>query len=268
MMTIRNQRWALRRTRRDLDELDGESRARLQSLISEARFVILPTSEAIRLVESRLAPGTVRLGVSCTAGLGIDQTVAVAEILAARGYDVTPHLAARQISTPGRLDEILRRLRRRSIGRVLVVEGRRGGPGAFRGSARLLAAMHDHPDVPPTIGIAGYPDGHPSHEPAELTERLLERSNFASFVSARLSLDPGRLLGWLTEMRLRGLELPVEAGVAGAVEFPAACRSADFPPVPRPGWRAPSNSMNSLPRSLLSLDRIGDGRRGTARPDL
>ena len=216
-MTIGSQRRASRKARRALDELDSESRARLQRLISEARFVIVPTSEAISLVESRLTPGTVRLGVSGTAELGIDQTVAVAEILAAKGFDVTPHLPARHISTPAHLDEILRRLRRRSIDRVLVVEGRRGGPGAFPDAARLLAAMHEHPDVPSDIGIAGHPNGHPAHDPAELTERLLERSRLASFVSTRVSLHPVRLLGWLTEMRLRGLELPIEAGVPGAV---------------------------------------------------
>ena len=103
------------------------------------------------------------------------------------------------------------------MGRVLVVEGRDGGRGAFPDSARLLAAMHDHLERPSDVGIAGHPDGHPAHDAAELAERLLERSVFASFVSTRLSLNPVRLLGWLAEMRVRGLDIPVEAGVPGAV---------------------------------------------------
>ena len=115
------------------------------------------------------------------------------------------------------LEGILRRLRMRSLGRVLVVDGHDGVRGAFPDSARLLAAMHEHPDVPPEIGIAGHPDGHADHGPVELAERLLERSVLATFVSTRLSLNPSRLLGWVAEMRLRGLELPIEAGVPGAV---------------------------------------------------
>ena len=217
MMTVGSQRRARRRVKRSVDELDSDSRARLRRFASGARFVILPTSEAIPLVESRLTPGTVGLSVACTAGLGIDQTIAVSEVLAARGYEVTPHLAARQIRTPRHLEGILRRLRMRSLGRGLVVEGYDGSRGAFPDSARLLAAMHEHPDVPPEIGIAGHPDGHADHEPVELAERLLERSVLATFVSTRLSLNPSRLLGWVAEMRVRGLELPIEAGVPGAV---------------------------------------------------
>jgi methylenetetrahydrofolate reductase (NADPH) len=258
MTTIGSRRRDWRRARRALEELDGESRARLQRLISEARFVLLPTSEAIGLVESRLPPGTVRLGVACTAGLGVDQTVAVAEVLAAKGYDVTPHLAARQIRTPGHLAEILRRLRRRSIHRVLVVEGRQGGPGAFPDLGRLLAAMHDHRDVPVEIGIAGHPGGHPGHDPAELTERLLERSVLASFVSTRLSLDPDRLLGWLTEMRLRGLDLPVEAGVPGAVgldELLAEDPSLVLPERRRATRYDPTRMMIDLARQPV-IDRL------------
>ncbi len=217
MTTVGSERRARRRARRSVDELDAGGRERLQQFISGARFVVLPTSEAITLVESRLAPGTVALAVSCTAGLGVDQTVAVSEVLAAKGYDVTPHLAARQIRTPRHLDEILRRLRKRSLGRVLVVEGRQGRPGAFPDSARLLEAMLDHPDAPSEIGIAGHPDGHPDHDRLALTERLLKRAVFASFVSTRLTLNPVRLLGWVAEMRVRGLDIPVEVGVPGAV---------------------------------------------------
>jgi len=219
MTMIGSQRRSRRRVRRSVDELDNESRARLRNFISGARLVVIPTSEALGLVESRLAPGTVPLAVACVAGLGIDQTIAVAEVLAAKGYDVTPHLAARQITTPRHLDDILLRLRRRAVDRVLVVEGRDGSSSAFRHSARLLAVMSDHPNAPSSVGIAGHPEGHPGHDTAELTGSLLERAGFASFVSTRLSLNPVRLLGWLAEMRVRGLSIPVEAGVPGCVNL-------------------------------------------------
>lgn len=213
MIVMGGARRTRRRSRRSVSELDLEGRARLQRLVTTARLVVMPTSEAISRIESRLAPGTVALGVACATGLGVDQTVAVSEVLAAKGYDVTPHLSAREISTPRHLNEILQRLARRSLRRVLVVRGRGGSARAFPTVTQLLEEMRDHPIAPEHIGIAANHEASGERRAA----RLLERAANAGFVSTRAVLDPGQLLAWVAEMRVRGLGLPIEAGVPGVI---------------------------------------------------
>ena len=203
-----------RRNRRSIGELDSPSRTRLRGLLDRSRLVVEPTSEIISLVESRIPPGAVGLAVACTDGLGVDQTIAVSEVLASRGHQVTAHLAARQIRTRRHLDETLQRLARRAITRILVVRGRTETSGAFETAGELLDAIHSHRDAPSEIGIVGHPGGIADIDRERLARRLLALATHATYVStAATTPSPEQLLRWLAEMRVRGLELPVEAGV-------------------------------------------------------
>ncbi len=265
MMVIGSERRAQRRNRRSIDDLDSEGRARLRRLLAGARLVVLPTSEAIPRVESRLAPGAVPLAVAATAELGIDQTIAVAEVLAARGYDVTPHLAARQIRTERHLDEILLRLAQRGISRVFVVQGRQDETGAFPTSLELLQAMTDHRHPPPEVGVAGYPEGHHRVESEQLTDSLLARASHCTFVSTQVCLNPSRLLRWLSEMRVRGLEVPVEIGLPGVVQLDRLRRRApgNVAGIPAPRrrgteWYDPTGLVAELAVQPV-VDRLGVG---------
>lgn len=261
-MVVGSQRRAQRRNRRSIDDLDAAGRTRLQELLASARLALLPTSEAIPSLEARLSPGAVALAVTCTAELGIDQTIAVSEVLAARGYDVTPHIAARQVRTGRHLDEILLRLARRGITRVFVVQGRQSTAGAFPTSLGLLEAMQGHPQSPAEVGVAGYPDGHHRVDRDRLTAGLLARAGYAGFVSTQVSLHPARLLGWLAEMRVRGLSLPVELGIPGVVQLDRLRRQdpglAAVVPAGRgrnPAWYDPTGLVAALADQAV-MDRL------------
>lgn len=216
-MVVDSDRRVQRRNRRSIEDLDGDSRIRLRRLLERSRLVVLPSSEIIPLVESRNPPGSAALAVACTDALGVDQTIAVAEVLAARGYDVTPHLAARQFRTKRHLDETLQRLARRSINRILVVRGREKTSGPLATAGDLLEAIEQHDNVPAEVGIAGYPEGLADVDRERLAERLLALSSHATYVSTQVTLSPERLLRWIAEMRVRGLELPIEVGIPGVV---------------------------------------------------
>ncbi len=257
-MVIGSERRAQRRNRRSIDDLDAESRTRLRRLVTGSRLVAMPTSEVIGLVESRFAPGTVSLAVTCTHGLGLDQTIAVSEVLAARGYDVTPHLAAWQTRTPRHLDEILRRLARRAIDRVFVIRGRAGQPGSFPTSRHLLEAIRQHPDAPAEIGIAGYPEGFDDVDRERLAGRLLDRTAHATYVSTAVSLSPERVLRWVAEMRVRGLELPIEVGIPGVVRMGEIRQQAAGTPYSRKRaseWYDPTLFVAQL-AGLAVVDRL------------
>lgn len=260
-MVIGSNRRAQRRNRRLIDELDPDGRARLRRLLNSSRLMLIPTSEVIPLVESRFAPGSVSLAVACTESLGLDQTIAVSEVLAARGYDVTPHLAARQIRTDRHLDEILRRLARRAIDRVFVIRGRAGHPGPFQAALALLKAINAHPAAPAEVGITGHPEGLGDVDGDRLAGRLLERAAHATFVSTDVSLSPEGVLRWVAEMRVRGLELPIEVGIPGVVRPSEIGRQGADPSSSRQriaGWYDPTPFITRL-AGLSVVDRLEIG---------
>ena len=71
------------------------------------------------------------------------------------------------------------------------------------------------------VSIGGYPDGHPDI-PADALWSALERKSAAlakldlpGAVLTQVEFDVDRVLGWLAEVRERGVELPVRVGVPG-----------------------------------------------------
>lgn len=258
-MLVTGDRRSQRRIRRAVAELDPESRLRLRRLLSSARFVVLPTSAAISQVEARLAPGSIPISVACAHELGIDQTIAVAEVLAMKGHDVSLHLAARQIRSNRHLDEILLRLARRAIGRVLVVRGRGASAGLFDSAGAFLAALTGREDAPADIGTAAEV-GAGRDRDAE-AGRLLERAVHATHVSVQTIPSIPRLLGWVAEMRIRRLGLPIEIGVPGVVRFEELGKgvpgfAAALPPGrQRPDWFDPTDLVAAVARDQ-TLDQL------------
>ena len=214
-----------RQSRRSLAELGADGRIRLRRLVGNAHLAVIPTSDVIRRVDARLAPGTVGLVVECPPALGIDQTIAVSEVLAAKGFDVTPTLGAGQVRTARHLDGILDKLSRKAIDRVLVEPGSSGSVEEINACTRFLGEMSEHVNAPNHVGIVGFPDGHAVLDREQLAASLMECAGFASFVSTRVCLGVGRVLGWVAEMRVRGLELPIEIGIPGVVPLDALARA-------------------------------------------
>lgn len=211
-----------RRNRRSLLDLDSDARARVRRLVRHAHLTVLPTSDVVQLVEARLAPGTVGVSVAAHPELGIDQTVAISEVLAAKGYVVTPHLDASAVETPRHLGEILLKLSRRSIDRMLIVETNTGRGGTVD---HMLEEAMDRTGAPVRVGVEGFPEGRVDGTIEDEAKVLGSQSRLASFVSTASSVNPVRVLGWIREMRVRGLELPIEIGMPGFAPVEALVRA-------------------------------------------
>jgi methylenetetrahydrofolate reductase (NADPH) len=251
MVLLGSDRRAARRSVRRVVELDAGGRQRLRALLTNSCLVVEPTTSVVELVGSRLAPGSVTVGVASNASLGIDQTVAVTEILAARGYDVRPHLSAALIEGPRHLARITRRLLRcRS---VLLVPG--SDDSAPDGEVPDLAAAIAGTAGAPRVGmlvpaVAG--DRH--------AERVLAAAASADWISTGVSLDTRPVIGWVAQMRVRGLETPIELGVPGVVRFDALARR--YPEAVtetggrrRPQWHEPTALVSSIAEEQ-ALERL------------
>jgi methylenetetrahydrofolate reductase (NADPH) len=183
-----------------------------------ARFEVMPFARGEE--EAAELPERVRLTVTCSPKHGIDRTVEVATRLRALGHAVTVHLAARMVRDRTHLDALLAAMAQAGVDDAFVIGGDATPPhGPYPSAIELLPFVHEHSYRPRTIGIAGYPEGHPLIDSGTLAEALEEKSRLADYVTTQLCFDPDAVLEWVTATRHAGLVLPVIVGLPGLVDF-------------------------------------------------
>lgn len=182
-----------------------------------SQFEVLPFARAEEEAAKLTEP--VSLTVTCSPTHGLDRTVEIAGRLAALGHSVTVHFAARMVEDRAHLDRVLATMAEAGIEDAFVIGGDASPPlGPYSSAGDVLPLIADHPHRPRSIGIAGYPEGHPLIDGATLAQTLQEKSRLADYVTTQLCFDPDALLGWVRRIRAAGIELPVLAGVPGIVD--------------------------------------------------
>lgn len=181
------------------------------------RFEVLPFGRGE--AEAAELAGPVRLTVTASPTHTLDETVEVGARLRALGHAVTVHLAARMLRDEAHLDALLAAMAEAGIDDAFVVGGDATPPhGVYASAVELLPIVHSHPRRPRTLGIAGYPEGHPLIDSATLAEALRHKSPLADYVTTQICFDPRALLDWVRATREAGIELPVVVGIPGAVD--------------------------------------------------
>jgi methylenetetrahydrofolate reductase (NADPH) len=187
-------------------------------LAGTARLEVFPTATIIDALEQHVPTSTV-LTVTCSPRHGVERTVEVCDALAGRGYEVVPHLAAHTVRGRGHLCELVSRLGAAGIDELFVVGG--DGPRAhgqtYASAVELVQELDCLPNAPATVGIAGYPDGHPSIPDAALREALDRKAAHAHYVVTQMCFDADRIGAWRSSLIERGLDLQVVLGVPGVV---------------------------------------------------
>ncbi|PVZ14483.1 methylenetetrahydrofolate reductase [Actinomycetospora cinnamomea] len=200
-----------------LDAAAGTATRRaLAALLARPRFEVAPVGGVLDAVPDLPAGATVPVTASPTRGVA--GTVAVAEGLAARGFDAVPHLAARSLRDRGELAEHLDRLAAAGVRDVFVVGGDAREPaGTFPDGLALLRAIEDL-GRPPRVGVPSYPDGHHRIASDVLWADLAAKQAHADYTVTQLCFDADLVAAFVGEARRRGIALPVVAGVPGAVD--------------------------------------------------
>jgi methylenetetrahydrofolate reductase (NADPH) len=181
------------------------------------RFEVLPFGRAEE--QAARLPEPVRLTVTASPTHALDDTIETATRLRALGHKVTVHLAARMVRDRDHLDRVLETMAAAGIDDAFVIGGDTTPPvGAFASAVELLPLVHEHAHRPRSLGIAGYPEGHPLIDDATLAEVLQEKSRLADYLTTQLCFDPGVLLGWVRGVRGSGIALPLLFGVPGKVD--------------------------------------------------
>jgi methylenetetrahydrofolate reductase (NADPH) len=161
----------------------------------------------------------VRLTITTSPKHGIDRSLEFAGPLRKAGHGVTLHLAARMLRDAVHLETILERCRELGIDDLFVIGGDSPEPlGPYTGAGDVLDLIASHPLRPATIGIAGYPEGHPLIPPEVLDEVLAEKARVADYVVTQLCFDAAALQAWVTRVYARGIELPLFIGAPGPID--------------------------------------------------
>lgn len=194
------------------------SQGQVDQILREVRFELMPFDSFEE--EITHLPDGATIAITTSPQLGIEKTVQRAEEAAAQGYDVVPHIAARYIEDRDELDEIATRLRNAGVTDIFVPGGDREEPkGEFESAYDMLVALDELGHEFEEIGISGYPEGHQFLDQEELIEAMDKKAPYATYIVTQLCFDPDEIIEWTDEIRDRGVELPVEVGIPGVMNY-------------------------------------------------
>lgn len=156
---------------------------------------------------------------------GEEAAARVAATVAVRGYGLEPmpHFSARRITSEDDFEGYLHAVvREAGVRRCFIVAGDPPEPvGPYFDTSALIATGAFERAGIKAIGIGGHPEGHPNMSvdqcwsvlESKVTE--IERRGMAPLIVTQFAFDADAVLGWLAELRRRGVDAPVRVGVPG-----------------------------------------------------
>ncbi|MFC5730599.1 MULTISPECIES: methylenetetrahydrofolate reductase [Nocardioides] len=186
-------------------------------LLTHARYEILPTAT----IEAKVldaVPTSVPLTVTASPSMGLERTIATAERLAAQGYTVVPHLAARMVSGRSELEELVGRLQAAGVTNVFVPGGDAEAVGDYVDALSMLEDLTEIGRPFAQVGVTGYPESHPMIHDDLTVQSMWDKRRHATYIVSNLTFDPAVIKDWIHRLRLRGVTLPVLLGIPGPVD--------------------------------------------------
>ncbi|KAA9395906.1 methylenetetrahydrofolate reductase [Haloarcula sp. CBA1130] len=190
----------------------------VRTLLTSARFELMPFESFDE--EITHLPDNATIAITTSPQLGIEKTVEKTEEAAEMGYDVVPHIAARYVEDREQLEEIAERLAQAGITDIFVPGGDREEPaGEYESALDLLEALAETEYAFEEVGITGYPEGHDFIDDETLAESMAQKAPHATYIVTQLCYDPDTVLEWVGDIRARGVDLPVEVGIPGVMNY-------------------------------------------------
>jgi methylenetetrahydrofolate reductase (NADPH) len=198
--------------------LPGAGLKQIVPLLHKARYEVLPTQSAEDAVLESV-PRDVVVTITASPSRGLEPTLALAERLAAEGYQVVPHLSARLVRDSAHLGEVVARLTAIGVVDVFVPAGDADPPaGEFSSALDVLEYLIELGSPFKQVGITGYPETHPKIEDDITVQSMWDKRRHATYIVSNLCFDPAVLRQWIVRIRRRGVKLPLLVGLAGPVD--------------------------------------------------
>jgi methylenetetrahydrofolate reductase (NADPH) len=208
--------------------------ARIADLLRLASFEATRPSDAeIDALAATAARGT-PVYVSAVSTRPLNEQVATARRLAARGFEPVAHIAARNFAGTVELDCHLARLvEEAGVRRLLVIGGDRDAPaGHFHHAIEVIESGLPQSRGIREVGIAAYPEGHPRVAQTEIDRALAAKIEAAAatglgvHIVTQFAFSPAPALAFVARLRDMGIELPVRVGIAGPASLATLMRFA------------------------------------------
>ena len=187
-------------------------RLALSHSVREAYMEIFPTDS----VESKLDvldPGAF-VAITCSPSKGVDETLDMPERIAARGFKVVPHIAAKMVKDEAHLREVMARLDDMPIMSLFVPGGDVSKPaGKYLKALDLLRDIAEFDHRFKDIGVAGHPEGHPAVSDDVLLDELLKKQEVSNYVVTQMCFNADIIGNWVHKIRDSGVTLPVWIGL-------------------------------------------------------
>ncbi|MET1152823.1 methylenetetrahydrofolate reductase, partial [Arthrobacter sp.] len=167
---------------------------------ARVRLEVVPSADLLTQLPLAFdAPGYV--SVTCLPHHGPARTVEASTNLARLGYHTVPHLAARSIASQAELHSLLRQLQGAGVSELFLVAGDRRTPaGPYSWSGQLLDAVKAYsPEF--SLGIAGYPEGHPELSQEQLMSSLRAKAPMASSLVTQMCFSAQAISRYLRAIR-------------------------------------------------------------------
>jgi methylenetetrahydrofolate reductase (NADPH) len=206
---------------------------------------------------SALTRGT-RVYLSAVPGRPLDEPLAAAIELRAAGLVPVPHIAVRNFPSAPALDDLLARFNGEAgVDTALVIAGDSDTCGPFRRALDAIDSGVLRRRGIRSIGIAGYPQGHPRFGDDELNRSLAEKiaaaeaTGLAVEIVTQFCFDARAILSFVARLRGFGYEHRVRVGLAGPTNLTSLMRYAS-----RCGVRASAQGLarrSGLMRQMFAM---------------
>lgn len=193
----------------------------------------LPKPDEIERLAGLVGPGK-QVYLSTLPHVALDQQLETARIVRSLGLEPVPHVAVRYFAHRSALAGYLARVvREASVSRVLVIGGDLDTPrGEYHSSAQLIESGVLAECGIQSIGVAGYPEGHPQIAPDVLETALAAKLEAARapgidiHVVTQFCFSAESIIAWVAELRQRWPDVPVKIGLAGPTKAKALLKYA------------------------------------------
>lgn len=196
---------------------------RLPSMVQNANIEIIPFKSVWDKLVT-LPPGS-RVAVTTSPSKGVEATMQAIPELRERGYTVIPHIGARYIKDSDELKQISSILEENRIEEIFAIGGDVETPaGEYSDSAKMLADLLSMNKVIKSVGVGGYPEGHPKISNDTLIRFLRSKIEIAGahnveiHINSQACYDPKKIKIWIRNLHALTIRVPVFLGVFGPVD--------------------------------------------------
>lgn len=205
-----------------LETLNQTQKERLLNWVANSNLEVTLRRSSFESV-TRVPPHH-SIRITCPPG-GVEETFGLAFRLHERIDNVIiPHIAARRIKDDIQLMGIFDMLDLVGISDLFIVGGDGNIDGPYKSSIDIIHELKDSQILINSIGVGGYPEGHPYIKKDVLIQSLKEKEVFAKengiqiYIVTQMCFDAATIKNWVSEIRGEGITMPIVVGVPGCLD--------------------------------------------------